>query len=171
MTLIMVFIFSNPVYSGTPDITFIQDSIILLSKASGNNYEITAGPGPFTILFSGPELNVCAGLDEEVFKAAGSGVDVVKDFNSPFSIFKYAAMPKDGGYLYLYKDGANSLNQSHGAKPYKKGHRYTVSSIMSQGRQKAVGTLEKLYLVLWLDKNRDEFIDDDELYRAIIAID
>lgn len=171
MILFIVFTFIRPGHAQTPDISFMQEDKIPLQQAESNYYEIIVKPKPFTILFNGSELHVCAGLDQGLFHAATSKTDINKDFSSPFFIFKYAALPKNGDYLVLYKDGANSLNKSHGAIPFKGNHQYTVSSIMNGNNQEPVSKLKQLFLALWLDDNKDQYIDDNELLRVKVNIE
>ncbi len=170
LILLMTFSFVCSVNAQTSDIRFMQEGQILPYQVEKNYHVIGIKPKPFTILFNGPELHACAGLDETLYSAAKSETDINKDFKSPFFIFKYAALPETGGYLVLYNDGANSLNKSHGAKPFESQYQYTVSSIMKDKNQLPVSNLKQLFFVLWLDKNKDQYIDDSELLRVKIRI-
>ena len=154
----------------TLDISFMQGEKISLHKTNGNHYEITIKPKPFAIIFNGAELNVCVGFDEALFQAVKTKTDINKDYKSPFFIYKYTALPKNGDHLHLYNTGANSLNKSHGAKKFNGNYQYTVSSIMASKKLVPISNLKQLFLALWLDQNKDQYIDENELIRVKVKI-
>lgn len=171
LVLILLVITVSTTQANMPDIQFVQGEELSLTQTDNNFFEINIKPEPFTIRFKGTQLNVCAGLDESLFQAAKPETDINKDFKSPFFIFKYAALPETADFIVLYKDGANSLNDAHGAKPYEKNmYQFTVSSISTGKHNTAVSDLKQFFLALWLDKNKDQFIDKDEFLRIKISV-
>ena len=148
----------------TPNIKFVQGDTVGLDESKKGYYQIDLKKDPFTIVFQGNELHVCAGLDEELFEFTKSGTDINADFNSYFFIYKYLAASKDSDYLSIEKNTGNSLNETHGAKSAGSGlYQYTVKSLMNDGSQKLLSEFKELFLALWLDANKDQFIDKEEL--------
>ena len=110
---------------------------------------------------------VCAGLTEEVFQYTKAGTDINADFNSYFFIFKFLAMENNADYLPTGKDEAASLNETHGAKPKGDGTYYfKVNSLMVGEVSKPISDFDEFYLALWLDQNKDQFIDQEELRKV-----
>jgi hypothetical protein len=130
-------------------------------------YKLELKPESFTLVFPGEELHVCAGLDEELFEHAKAGTDINADFNSYFFIYKYLAGASDSEFLSIEKDTGMSLNKTHGAKPLNKSPNnnrsyYRISSLQSDDKSILLGSVKQLYMAIWRDANKDQFIDPQE---------
>lgn len=147
-----------------PNIIFVQDDTITLNKGASGYFEMSLKGKPFTIIFEGDQLHVSTGLNKEMFQKAKADTDINKDFNSNFYIFKYPAMPKDADYLSIREGNALSLNESHGAKPIGENmHKYTVRTLWEDDEELPLSEFKKFYLACWLDANKDQYIDKEEL--------
>ncbi len=147
-----------------PNITFVQKTNVELKKGEKDYYEIDLKAEPFTLYFEGNELMVSAGLEEDLFQHTKPDTDINKDFNSNFYIFKYVAGSPDTDYLIIEEESANSLNKSHGAKPAgKKMSQFTVRSLLREGKTESIANFKQLFMALWLDRNKDQFIDKKEM--------
>ncbi len=164
--LICVLLFSviSTSSAQTPNIKFIQGDTVALVKDKNDYYEMDLKQMPFDILFEGSELHVCASVDNGLFKFTQPNTDINADFNSYFYIFKYLAGTKNTDFLSIEKDTGNSLNETHGAKSAGDNqYRFTVRSLMNEGDIQPLSEFKKLFLALWLDANKDQFIDKEEL--------
>lgn len=163
----LVLITGGGVCAQTPGISFLQGEIVPLKKGKKDYYQVDLKNEAFTIVFPGKELHVCAGTEEELFKYTQAGTDINADFNSYFFIFKYLAGSEDTDYLSIEKNTANTLNETHGAKPGGDGlYQFTVRSLLNDGEQQQLSDFKALYLALWLDKNKDQYIDKEEILRV-----
>lgn len=148
----------------SPNIKFVQGDTLSLKQGKENYYEITLRKEPFTLIFPGNELLVCAGLDKDLFRFTKPGTDINADFNSYFFIYKFIAASEDSDFLTLEKDAGNALNETHGAQAAGSDRfGYTVRSLAYKGTLKSISEFEELFMALWLDINKDQFIDKEEL--------
>ena len=156
--------------SASAQISIRQESILdLVESDSGEYYEVNIKSEPFTLEFEGDELMVCAGLTEELFQYTQADTDINADFNSYFFIFKFLAMEHNADYLPTGKDEAASLNETHGAKPKGDGtYHFKVNSLLVGEEEKPIGAFDEFFLALWLDQNKDQFIDKEELLKVKI---
>lgn len=144
-----------------------EKALDLIPSDAGDYYEVSIKPGPFTLEFKGDELMVCAGLTEELFEYTKAETDINSDFNSYFFIFKYIGMEKTADYLPTGKDEAASLNETHGAKPKGDGtYFYHVNALGFGEDSRPTKDFDTFFLALWLDENKDQFIDKDELLKV-----
>ena len=147
-----------------PNITLVQEKNVTFEKGEKDYYEVSLKAEPFTLHFEGKELLVSAGLEEDLFENTRSGVDINKDYGSNFYIFKYAAGAPDTDYLIVDGESANALNVSHGVLPAgKKKSLFTVKSLFREGKPEPLSNFEQFFMALWLDKNKDQFIDQEEI--------
>lgn len=148
----------------SPDIAFIQEDTLKLEHSNLDYYEVSLGDEPFTILFEGEALYVCAGVGEELFQFTKAGTDSKTDFNSYFFVFKYLAGSENSDFISIEKDTGISLNKAHGMKPAGSGwNQYLVKSVMNEGKMVPLANYNELFLALWLDANKDQFVDQVEL--------
>lgn len=148
----------------TPNIHFIQGDTVRLHEGKNGYYEVKLKAAPFNLVFRGKELHVCAGLDKNLFNFTKAGTDINADFNSYFFIFKYLAGSENTDYISIEKDTGNSLNETHGAISIGEGfYQFTLKSLMNNGDNKPLSEFKELYMALWLDANKDQFIDKEEL--------
>ena len=165
-----VFLLAITKLSGQPKITFIQGDKLNL-KTDGDLQTIKIKPNAFTIRFEAEELHVCTGLDEDLYQFAKPEIDINQDFNSSFFIFKYLAMSEDADYLPVGKDVAASLNKTHGAKPVDGQHNeFKVVALQVDDKLKKLKQLDEFYMALWLDDNKDQFIDADEYLKVKVVV-
>jgi len=164
LSLVLIFATLGIIRAQIPNIVFFQGDTLSLKVGKKDYYELQLKGEPFTILFEGNELHVCAGLDEDLFQFTRANTDINADFNSYFFIFKYLAGSSSSDFLSIEKDTANSLNETHGAKSVGNSmYKYTVNSLLNEGNIEGLENFKKLYLALWLDANKDQFIDKEEL--------
>lgn len=156
----------------TPNITFVQQTNVVLNKGTKGYYEINLKPEPFRLIFEGKELMVCVGLDEKLFERTKAGTDINADYSSDFYIFKYAAASPDADHLVLGNGGGNSLNGTHGAKPHTKTgfFHYTVRTLHVDRKAEPIERFKQFFMALWLDKNKDQFIDKEELLHVKVNV-
>jgi len=142
-----------------------QSSVLELEKVDSKNYhQVTIQPASFTLEFDGKELMVCAGLTEDLFLHTKAETDINADFNSYFFIFKFLAMEGNADYLPIGPDEAASLNETHGAKITEEDKStFTVNSLQVSGEKKPISDFDTFFMALWLDQNKDQFIDRNEL--------
>ncbi len=156
--------FEDELSAQIPDIKFVQGDTMSLQKGKKNYFEVELRREAFTLVFKGNELHVCAGLEENLYEFTKPNTDINADFNSYFFIFKYLAGSPDSDFLSIEKDTGNSLNETHGARPAKDGYyQYTIRNVMNDGEINPISDFKKLFMALWLDSNRDQFIDEQEL--------
>ena len=116
------------------------------------------------LVFQGKELHVCAGLDKELFNFTKPGTDINADYNSYFFIFKYLAGSEDTDYLSIEKNTGNTLNETHGAKSIGEGfYQFTLKFLINDGDKQPLSEFKELFMALWLDVNKDQYIDQEEL--------
>ena len=164
MLLAILLMGSHLTEAQTPDIKFVQGDTLSLEENKKGYYEIELYKEPFTIIYKGKELHVCAGLDEELFQFTKPDTDINADFNSYFFIFKYLAASEDADFLSIEENTGNSLNKTHGAQAAGGGlYQYTVRSLLNDGDSKPLSEFNRLFLALWLDSNKDQYIDKEEL--------
>lgn len=162
--LVLVFISTITLQAQIPNIKFIQGDTIPYVKGKKDYYEMDLKQEAFTILFEGSELHVCAGIDEGLFRFTQPNTDINADVNSYFFIFKYLAGTENTDFLSIEKDTGNSLNETHGAKSAGAGmSKFTVRSLMDEGDLQPLTEFRKLFLALWLDANKDQLVDKEEL--------
>ena len=169
---IVAAIFLSHGQSYAQDISFVQNGEEIAVNETDYSYdEIAISPEAFDIVFKGKELHAVTGLTSEVYQYAKADTDINADFNSYFYIFKYLAMGEDSQFLPAGKDEAASLNATHGAKPEGKKHsKFTVAALQVEGEDKPVAELSEFFLALWLDVNKDQFIDESELMQVRVVI-
>ncbi len=162
--LFLMFIAYGVVFSQTPAISFVQGETLPIEKGKSDVYEIDLSSDAFDIVFPGKELHVCAGTSEELFKFAKPDTDINADFNSYFFIFKYLAGSTDTDHLSIEENTSSALNETHGAKPTGDGStKYTVRSLVNDGDVKPLSAYKEFFMALWLDSNKDQYIDKEEL--------
>ena len=163
--------FANPANGQTPDISFFQGKKIVPETSDSGYAQITIKPEAFTIQFQGNELHVCTGLNEDLFLYTAPETDINKDFNSYFYIFKFAAMPANAEYLPVGKDLAAALNKTHGARQAgPDASKFRVSALSIDNEEKPLRTFKAFYMALWLDANKDQYIDKAELLKLKVNI-
>ncbi|MEP1096079.1 MAG: hypothetical protein ABJG78_13275 [Cyclobacteriaceae bacterium] len=172
IVLVSVLAMINVANAQSSKISFHQGDRIMLNESDSNIFQINIKPEPFTIIYEGIELNVCTGLTKELFLYTKAETDINKDFNSYFYIFKYMAMSKGSEFLPVEKDMAASLNITHGAKragPNKL--KFKVSFLRVDDKEKPLSEFKQLHMALWLDSNKDQYIDETELLKVRVNID
>jgi len=171
MSVLGIFLVVVGTMLSTPsEIRFTQNGEAMpLRQQDDGTFKLELKAEPFMIIFPGEELQVCAGIEPGLFEHAQAGVDINADFNSNFFIYKYLAGTSDSNFLSIEKDTGMSLNPTHGAKPYDKGFSfYEVANLQLDGQEYPLSTHDRLYIALWLDKNKDQFIDQEELIHVFL---
>lgn len=154
----------------TPGISFHQGKEIALEQTKNGYVELNIKPEPFTIVFEGNELHVCTGLKEDIFNYTKPKTDINADFNSCFYIFKFGAGSKDSQFLYVGNESPTSLNEVHGAKVEKKQSTYQVSTLFVNDKENPLSDFKEFYMALWLDSNKNQYIDEKELLKVKVNI-
>lgn len=150
----------------------VQEKELQLQKSdSGDYYEVSITPAPFTLQFEGRELMVSAGLSEDLFASTKPDIDINVDFGSYFYIGKFLAMEEDASYLPTGAHEAASLNKNHGAKSEAGGRSsFEVRFLDVAGDKKPLSDFKEFYMAVWLDQNKDQFIDSDEIIHLKVNI-
>ena len=125
---------------------------------------------PFDISYPGSALNLCAWTDDSIFDKAKSGTDTMQDFTSCMLVYKSMAMAANATNLYLSDGSGFSLNTSHGSTVLsEKRSTYHVTHFEHEGKGNEVVKFSSLegavYLVAWIDKDKNKVIDDGEFER------
>ena len=127
-----------------PNIKFVQGDTLQLIKSKKEYYDVDLKGEPFSLVFEGDELHVCAGLDESLFQFTKPETDINADANSYFFIFKYLAGSRDSDFLSIEKDTGNALNETHGAQRANgKNYQYLVKTLMNDGDLVSIGEFKK----------------------------
>jgi len=151
-----------------------QDGKQLAMQAEDNGVvRVTLAKAAFDLNYPQGLLAVCAWTDDSVYGKAKVGTDTMQDFTSCMLVYKFIAMPADASYLFLSKDSAFSLTAEHGAKTLsEKRATYRVTHLEQEGKGKPAIPLAnvkgELYLATWMDKNKNQVIDADELERMVL---
>ena len=125
---------------------------------------------PFDISYPGSALNLCAWTDDSIFEKAKSGTDTMSDFTSCMFIYKSIAMAKKATNFYLSDGGGFTLNTAHGSTMLsEKRSTYHVTHFVHEGKGSEAVKFSSLdgavYLVAWIDKDKNQVIDDGEFER------
>lgn len=172
LTLLMV-ISVDIVWGQTKLIEFHQADQIELQKPDNDGvYQLNIKPEPFTITFPGELINVCTDLNADLFEFTKPDTDINADFNSCFFIFKSKAMDKEADYLILGTDGSSPLNEAHGARKTDSEHSvFKVSSLSVDSEKLPVSGFSEFYMALWLDSNKDQYVDEAELLKVKVNVE
>ena len=140
---------------------------------SGNTHRVVLSKRPFDISYPEGALNLCAWTDDSIFAKAKRGTDTMQDFSSCMFIYKSVAMKADASYLFLSEGSGFSLNPAHGAKKLSaKRASYHVTHLEREGKNTPAIQLsdvkQSIYLAAWMDKNKNQVIDDGELERYVL---
>jgi len=152
-------------------IKFVQNgSFIKMVSEDDAPYEVNMISGYFEIRSPADMTQVCAWKDESIFEKVSADTDIMKDFGSCMFIYKSMAMGKDADYLILSKGNAQSLNEVHGTKKISdEEYAHTVTHFLVEGKPMSKQSIgEPVYMVVWIDGNKDKIVDEDEFDRLII---
>lgn len=160
----------------TPDlgIMFLQEhEAVEMQTAAGGQLVVELDDRDFEINFPGDSLNLCAWTDDSIFEKAKVGSDTMQDFNSCLLIYKSLSMDGDASYLWLSEGSGSSLNASHGARKLsdkRSVFRVTQFKDESSGSKDVPlsGFGEAVFMVMWVDKDRNQVIDAGELERVVL---
>jgi len=152
-------------------IKFVQNgSPVNMVSEDDAPYLVNMISGYFEIRSPAEMTQVCAWKDESVFEKVKADTDIMKDFGSCMFLYKSMAMSKDADYLILSKGNVQSLNEVHGTKKISdEEYAHTVTHFLVEGKpisKQSIG--EPVYLVVWIDDNKDKIIDEDEFDRLIL---
>lgn len=125
---------------------------------------------PFEINYPKGILVGCASMHKAIYAKAKIGTDIIRDFNSCMLEFKSVVMSRTATYLPLSMEFGFALDRPHGAKVISaKRDAYRVTSVCSDKKNAPAIPLAEvhkdLYLVLWMDNNRNKIVDAGELER------
>lgn len=143
-----------------------------MTADSDNVINLVLSKKPFNISYPNGALNLCAWTDKSIYEKAKVGVDAMQDFTSCLFIYKSIAMPGDATYIYLSSGEGSSLNSSHGAtKLSDKRSTYHVTHFERKGKDKELEAIQvgeisgAIYVVAWMDRNKNKMLDKTELER------
>lgn len=124
----------------------------------------------FEISYPKGTLSVCASMNKAIYTKAKVGTDALRDFNSCMLVYKSTAMPAGANYLPLSSDSGFALDAAHGAKSLsRKRAVFRVAALQPAGKGASPVPLRNVhkdvYLVMWMDSNRNKVIDPGELER------
>lgn len=156
----------------TRDLLFYQgEKELTLQNTDHGYFQLNLKPEPFTIKFRGDQLHVCTGQANDIFSYIKPKTDINSDFNSCFFIYKYGAMEKDADYLLTGHETPTALNEEHGAIRDGKQSKFKVSSLYIDEKKKPLSELKEFYMALWLDSNKDQYIDEKELTKVRVNVE
>ena len=144
-----------------------------MSVESGNIHRVVLSKQPFDISYPEGVLNLCAWTDDSIFTKAKRGTDTMQDFSSCMFIYKSVAMRADASYLFLSEESGFSLNPAHGAKKLSaKRASYHVTHLEREGKDtpaiQLTDVAQTIYLVAWMDKDKNQVINDGELEHFVL---
>jgi hypothetical protein len=147
---------------------------VVMQPAGGDSLMVRLRGDSFDINFPGEVLNVCAWTDSSIFEKAAVGSDTMQDFTSCMFMYKSLAMEGNATYLYLSEEAGFSLYESHGAQRLsEKRSQFHVTHFAPEGRGAAdiplAGFAGEVYVVMWIDKNRNQVVDAGEVERLVLA--
>ena len=163
-SLFAILVLNVSVEAQFQDVKFVQGDTLTLIESKKNYFDVDLKAAPFSLIFKGNELHVCAGLDESLFEFTKPDTDINADASSYFFIFKYLAGSQESDFLSIEKDTGVALNETHGAFPDGRGYSiYNVRRFMIDGDLVPISEFKRVFFAFWLDKNKDQFIDKMEL--------
>lgn len=172
MCMFLSLVLAGAFLANAQTISFYQgEKELTLQKTDQEYLQLNLKPEPFTMTFRGDQLHVCTGLTKDIFTNTKPKTDINADFNSCFFIYKYGAMEKNADYLLVGSETPTALNEEHGAIRDGKQSKFKVNSLYIDEAEKPLSSLKEFYLALWLDGDKDQYIDEKELTKVKVNIE
>ena len=146
-----------------------QGKPVASTKVNKHFDRLQLAKAAFQIKYKAQEIGVCVSTSASVFEKANQAVDTMSDFTSCLFTFKAFGMSKDGAELVANIDGANWLNDSHGAEKIQgEGYSYRVEKFVGKetGDLKLTQISIPMYLVFWNDRDKNKIIDIGEVAKV-----
>jgi hypothetical protein len=124
-------------------------------------------PAPFTIVTRHTQLAVTLKEPPDPFPFLAPGIDTAAEPRSPFYVWRAYPADRRADYLVIGAEGHSLLTPDGGLRSVREGlYAYTVRDLFEAGSRRVIplaGRRRPLKAAVWIDKNRDLIIDDNEL--------